>query len=163
MPPIVTCITPEQHKSFVEFFVAPTVTTLIGTVVGVIFGGYITYRFGILLSERKEFRIIARSLRRAFQDELLRLEKEEHIDTYEILAPALNKHEAAVFEFSQILPADKYAAFDKAWKEYYYDKKYHRIPLLEQYADNGSLDKRKEYRKLAIERIRKIISFAKKQ
>ncbi|KAB2833749.1 MAG: hypothetical protein F9K48_07770 [Candidatus Brocadia sp.] len=162
MLPVVYCIGPEQQKTFFEIFVAPILSTLIGTVAGALFGGYVSYRFGLLLAERKSFNTSAANLRRAFLDELLKLEAGENIDTYNILAPALNKHQAAVFEFRQILSSTKSAAFDTAWKEYYYGTEQQEIPFLEQYADLGNLNKRKIYRHLAIDRIRTILSFTEK-
>lgn len=96
-----------------------------------------------------------------FIDELdLLRSRIDYGDTYDILEPAAQKHKRAVVVFRQYLGARERSALDKAWQEYYEHPQQSGIPFLEQYFNGGSLDKRKINRKVAIERIEKLLGFA---
>lgn len=144
-----------------EHLVCPTVTALIGTVVGAVLGGLIAFRFGKRLADRQQTRQAASVFAKAFLDELTRLEAQEDVDTHDILSPALSKHQAAIQEFMFHLPENRQTELKSLWQGYYCHKET-GIPFLEQYADCGSLDKRKQMRRQATERFQAILAFAQK-
>ena len=84
-------------------------------------------------------------------------------DPCAILEAAFDTHLAAIIEFRSLLKESDKECFDKAWNEYYYHDGDERMPpFLEQYSKNrGSTGLAEENRKLAIQRIEKILSFAR--
>lgn len=146
-------------SALMEHFVCPTISSLIGTVVGAVLGGYLAYRFGKVLADHQDMKQASAAFKKAFLDELLRLETSEDVDTYRIVSPALPRHQAAIQEFMFRLPPKRQAELNKLWLEYYCDQAT-SIPFLEQYADCGNLTKRKDMRELAAKRIRNLVEFA---
>jgi hypothetical protein len=78
---------------------------------------------------------------------------------------AFIRHDSAIRNFLLYLSWIDRLILWHNWRAlaYHQKDKDRRIPLYEQYADCGSLDKRKEIRPLIIKRIERIISFANKE
>lgn len=150
-----------SSDAIMEHLAVPTLTALIGTVIGAILGGLIAYHFGKKLADRQDYRRAAASLAQSFQDELIRLESREDIDTHKILAPAFLKHQKAVQEFMFHLSEKRQLELIALWHEYYCLEKTD-IPLIGQYMDSGSSVQREKLRELATQRIRRIMAFASK-
>jgi hypothetical protein len=96
----------------------------------------------------------------AFEDEFRQLRfgaEDPHI----ILASASDKHISAVMRFKRFLKGRQLSAFDKAWREYYYYED-SNMAGLERYSAKGvGYEEKKKRRELALERISRLISFAK--
>jgi hypothetical protein len=100
----------------------------------------------------------------AFRPELEALVQTNN-DARIILTPdAFSRHEAAISNFLPYLSYFSRFRMSRAWGKlvYYENKEKSKTPFYTQYADCGSLDKRNRVRPLAIERIQKIISLARK-
>jgi hypothetical protein len=149
------------RSDVMEHLVCPTVTALIGTIVGAVLGGLIAFHFGKRLADQGHARQAAAAFAKAFLDELTRLQAKEDVDTHNILSPAFGKHQAAVQEFMFHLSESRQAELEDLWRTYYCHRET-GIPFLEQYADCGSLDKRNTMRQQATERIETILRFARK-
>ena len=113
------------------------------TIVGVLLGTIITYRFALRLSDIADKRLVGTKLREAFAPELATLHYPPEGITIEwavteILKKSFDKHYTAVSEFRRFLSGKELTAFNKAWRTYYgYDdndesfhytffEKYHR-------------------------------------
>lgn len=121
--------------------------------------------FKIYLSIREDKNKImcqaADKLFESFIDEIQGLSLEKG-DAYEILRQAFSKHEKAYTQFRPYLSGKVLRKFDEAWREYSCGREENSPPFLEQYFAAGNEAIAKEKRKLALKKILKILSFAKK-
>jgi len=114
---------------------------VLGTVLGVLLGGPVTYyyakvlvqtthRNAIELLRQQDFSNSCFFFINAFMDELNLLEltsKDAYVD---ILRPAFPKHKTAVYIFRQAIHDEaKRIAFDKTWEEYYKNENQPISPL----------------------------------
>jgi hypothetical protein len=82
-------------------------------------------------------------------------------DAYELLKEAFPGHEKAYLEFRSRLRGHRRKQFDAAWKEYYYSGNGTSPSFRDQYFAAGDAFLAKEKRKVALQRIKRILSFAK--
>lgn len=92
------------------------------TAVGVLLGGWLTYRFSLRLAQFNAKREAGTRLRAAFAIELgalnpISTDKVESVDRY--LAAAFPKHREAVMEFAWYLHGAERKRFEAAWKAYH--------------------------------------------
>ena len=137
---------------------------IIGTISGAIIGALITYFALTWIAKRQEFNRAAAIFRSAFIEEQRLLDPHSTADrvgksTYDILESAINRHEIAMIRFRPYLRDSERIAFARAWEAYCYHEQTDR-PFLEQYFDKN-LKEKEEKRKLALERIEKLLEFAK--
>jgi len=93
-----------------------------GSLVGVLVGALLTYRFALKLADRSERLQINRNLIKVFTSELsdvypTAVNSPENIDPY--LRSKFSKLQAAVAEFRLHLPCAEWEPFDQTWFEYY--------------------------------------------
>ncbi|MEC4686050.1 MAG: hypothetical protein VST71_10015 [Nitrospirota bacterium] len=127
--------------------------------VGTLFGGFISYFVGVGLYVKKGFYDHAIKFKRAFIDELYAIEREGG-NPSKILPKAMKRHDLAVFEFIRVLSRRKRKALSRAWDEYRNPKKQGKVDLTHYYFEGESSEEQENRRKLIIERLSKIISFA---
>jgi len=109
----------------------------------------------------KPKRHAAEKLFEAFIDEIQDLSIGKG-DAYEILKQAFPKHEMAYIKFRPHLRGKVLRQFDEAWRDYCCRNQENPQAFLEQYFAPGNETMAKEKRLLALKRILKIISFARK-
>ena len=140
-----------------------TQATLTAGIAGAIIGGVIgiigTYIGAVRIANRQHLVEAGRRLRDAFQEELAILQASEDIEVCDLLKSAFKKHLIAVSEFKYILPKSKSIIFSQAWEQYHCHPELTHIQFLEQYSTIGSREQKNSNRKLAIERIKHILSF----
>ena len=154
---------------------------VLGTVLGVLIGGPITYYYAkILIQEThknamkiaqiQEFNKAATEFRNAFLPELIFLKHDAAVekigstdDISEVLRFGyIHRHLKALEVFKDYLFTEDRADIDKAWKQYCYNKDNPEILFFEQYfTGSGSKSEKEAKKTLALERIEDIIKFAK--
>ena len=82
-------------------------------------------------------------------------------DAYELLKETFPKHEKAYLDFRSRMKGRSRKLFDEAWKDYYCSGNGNPIPFRDQYFAGGDELLAKEKRQLALQRIKRILSFAK--
>ena len=131
---------------------------------GVVVGGILGYRFSISLARRQNFNIIAERVRKAFEDDIKALRYTSK-DPADILSHSYMEHETAICELKFVLSKCKKKDLEKAWKDYNPYVQHpgdHEVPSMSQYYGLQSPDiEPEEVRNLAIERIEKLLNFAK--
>ncbi len=96
-----------------------------------------------------------------FVDDIRRLQAGNE-DAYDILKTSIIKHEIAILEYKKYLKGKKLKTFERAWNEYYYGNiPGNCIPFIEQYFAAGSITEKRELTNLVLQRLKKLISFAK--
>lgn len=142
--------------------------SIIDTIVGgsiAIFGVYLGSRFAISRDRRESFNRAAKKFRDAFWDEIQVLDRRYLVDrasapsTAEMLWNAVGKHQAAIASFRPYLNWYEKIAFDKAW-EAYCNGGSNIHHFAEKYPPDG-LHRDKQYSQKALERIYRLLSFAK--
>ena len=129
-------------------------------VLSIIVIGGITYLFRLSSAQRRSFREAGNTIAVNFKlelDALIQTRKDARII---LTNEAYLRHESAIRNNINLLPWLDQFRLRRAWNKLAYhpqDKK-KQIPFYENYADCGSLNKRREMRPLAISRIQKIIS-----
>jgi hypothetical protein len=114
-------------------------------------------------SKQERFLEACKKFNGAFIDDIRRLEAGNE-DAYDVLKSSIVKHETAMIEFKKILKGEKLQDFGQAWNEYYYGNiSGSGLPFIEQYFAGGSVTKKRELTQLALQRLEKLISFAKIQ
>ncbi len=138
----------------------------LGTTAGIIIGSFINHMFAKSRSnedfKRANFQRVCDNLTLAFSTELIRLGPENlnDFDPYDMPKEAFEKHQAAVFLFKRHLSKANQKKFEKAWFEYSCHEGHPNYIFIEQYnSDFGSYEEKQERRKLAYERIEKILDF----
>ena len=141
---------------------------IIGTLLGVVFGGLVGYLVSSAESRRLARSNAALQLRDAFKPELLALNpahSKNSSDVPALLQAAFDRHRTAVFDFSWYLPSEEQARFNQAWRSYYAHEDLvdqDSIPFFEQYSTRGlDLGQTHEKKKLARSRIEAILDYAK--
>lgn len=82
-------------------------------------------------------------------------------DAYEMLKEAFPNHERAYLDFRSRMKGRSRKLFDEAWKDYYGSGNGNPIPFRDQYFAAGNELLAKEKRRLALQRIKRILAFAK--
>jgi hypothetical protein len=122
------------------------------TIVGSLAGALTAYFLGKDISRRNDFNKAAKEFITAFQEELARLKLEQTF-TYDIIKPVLAKQMAAYYTFRGHLDGDDLEGITDAWQIYLVS-----TPPCPQ---NERNDKYEEERTALIERIEKLLKFAK--
>lgn len=135
---------------------------LIGTIIGGAIGVIGTYIGAVKVAQKQILMDAGRKLREAFQPELTILEGAgRQVNTIAILEAAFQKHSIAVNDFMYTLIGCKCkpSAFNQAWEQYHCTDNGNNklIHSLDQYG--GFPSERDDNRKLAIDRINRILSF----
>jgi len=92
------------------------------TVIGVLIGALMTYRFSLKLMQKSMKLEAGRRLVAAFSDELAALDpvnKKKDLNVEQLLHNSFNKHYTAILEFSGYLDAGDKKVFFEAWENYY--------------------------------------------
>jgi hypothetical protein len=112
----------------------------------------------------KERRIVGNSVFEAFRPELDALNQTDKDCLHILTESAYHRHETAVRNFLPLLSWIDRVRILRAWHKLAYHKKDREahLPFYEQYADCGSLTKRRKVRPVVIERISRIISLSRK-
>lgn len=141
------------------------------TILGTILGAWIGYRNALNLYNVTEFNKAATTFRNAFYPELIFLKHNAKIaeagsssDLGEFLFSGYLRHLKALEVFKNHLTAKEKIYIDKAWQEYCYHPDNPNIPFFEQYSwkvANKGKDYEKQLKALALNRIEKIMEFAK--
>ncbi len=141
-------------------------TVIVGVpsaILGVLVGGWITYRFALDLAKRQVFNQAATLFRASFTDELTQLATTSD-DPHDILSAAQAKHVAAGFDFRWVLTERDRERFDSAWQKYYCADQDPRLPYLEKYSKHLSDEQagipKQERRKAATDRIEALLTLA---
>jgi hypothetical protein len=82
-------------------------------------------------------------------------------DAYEMLKEAFPNHERAYLDFRSRMKGRSRKLFDDAWKDYYCFGNGNPTPFPEKYFAGGDEFLAKDKRRLALQRIKRILSFAK--
>jgi len=82
-------------------------------------------------------------------------------DAYELLKGAFPRHEKAYLEFRSRINWLFRKGFDEAWKDYCCSSNGNRTPFRDQYFAGGNETIAAKKRQLALQKIRRILSFAK--
>lgn len=93
-----------------------------GTLLGVLLGAWLTYRFAAVLANDAAKRFAGVKLREAFAPELAKFSQPDRLNmiiSIDILENAFDKHQIAVNEFRFYLTGKELKAFDRAWRDYY--------------------------------------------
>ena len=112
------------------------------------------------LAQRRGFHEVGNTIANTFRPELDALIQAGEDARIILTDEAFLRHDSVIRNNISLLPWLDQCRLRRAWKKLAYhpqDKK-KQIPFYENYADYGSLDKRREMRPLAISRIQKIIS-----
>ena len=91
------------------------------TILGVLLGTWITFRFSLRLANLHSKRLAGIRLRDAFAPEIVKLQHlkgEELVQAPDILEVAFDKHHMAANEFAFFLDKEEAPSFTKAWREY---------------------------------------------
>lgn len=127
--------------------------------------GLLSILFWIFLSVRRNWRrprvLAGEKFSEFFREEIQDLSQGKG-DAYEILGNAFFKQEKAYLQFRAYLKGKTRQQFDEAWKEYFYDGGENGQPCPQQYHAAGNDALAAEKRHLALKRIGKLLSLAKK-
>ena len=99
-----------------------------------------------------------RKLRETFTSQLQYIRQEGNIDVYLSLFNAFSEHQKAINEFRRFLKGRKLKQFDDVWKQYYANPGGKK---LKQYEAKPNHEESEQRRKLAVDKIEAILSFAK--
>jgi hypothetical protein len=145
------------------------VGAVIAALVGAVVGGLLTYKTSVNISKRQEFNKAAAAFREAFMNERLFLdfrhapEESEYQSAFDIIEPAIQKHTEAMYRFSHYLSWWEKRCFSRAWRRYAHDsapgKGEPDTPFFKMYAER--VWEGKNTKELAIERIDRLLKFAK--
>jgi hypothetical protein len=129
---------------------------VIGAVLLACFSGYIVYRNNKL----SRFAAASAAFRSAFSDAYSKI-RNGNDNPFTILTAAFPGHETAVLEFARYLGPIARKGLLEAWRKFHSHEKAN-IRFLEQYTTTGvSLSQVQSNRKLAIQRIEHLLSYAK--
>jgi len=129
-------------------------------VLSIITMGGIAYLFRLSLAQRRGFHEVGKTIANTFKPELDALIQTGDDARIILTDEAYLRHDSAIRNNINLLPWLDQLRLRRVWNKLAYhpqDKK-KQIPFYENYADCGSLNKRREMRHLAISRIQKIIS-----
>lgn len=143
------------------------------TIIGVLLGAWVGYRNAIRIQRIVEFNKAATDFRNAFLRELIFLRHNASIPGGErsyttldefLQAGYIHRHLRALEVFKDYLSARERSGIDKAWQEYCYHPDNPSILYFEQYSwmvANKGKDYEKQLKNIAVDRIEKILEFAK--
>jgi len=136
-------------------------TLTLGSLAGIVIGAFLGHVLTNLRWKREHHREAKDRFRSEFEADLVEL-RDLQMEPYDILKGSLPRHMKAKAEFERYLKGRTLFEFNAAWDEYYHFtfENGQKIPHLEQYFSAGSIDKRTEMRKLAIERLERLLYFA---
>lgn len=130
---------------------------VIGAILLACFSGHVVYRNNKL----SRLAVASAAFRSSFSGTLSSLQNGSE-DPYPMLEKQFPTHESSVLEFARHLNCIKRKRFMKSWHDYYCCDGNPSIRFLEQYSKHeGSNELAAKNRKLAIQRIEKLRSFAK--
>lgn len=137
------------------FFSNPYVN--IGAVLLACFVGLVTY----LNNKFSRFAVASAAFRSSFSGTLSSLRNGTE-DPYPMLEQQFLTHESSILEFARHLNCIERKRFMKSWRDYYCHDGDSSIPFLEQYSKyEGSIELATKNRKLAIQRIENLLTYAK--
>ena len=87
--------------------------------------------------------------------------KSKNSDAIKVIGGSIDEQRKVVFNLKRHLPFFKAKKLEQAWNQYLYHPSNYNLLFIEQYADCGSLNKRKEIRPILISRIEKILIYCK--
>lgn len=150
----------------------------VSAVIGAVAGGFIGYFSAILTNRRQQFNIAAGKFRAAFVETKRLLDENRLYDlstqyddpVFDILKAHIIHHERAKIRFSAFVSKNNLKAFGKAW-DTYYGKSQDRAdyPLTDYACDRCSKTNKiidasmKEKRQQALDRIDRLLEFAKRK
>ena len=143
----------------------PTISTILGALLGALLTGPLTYYFTKNLMRLQEFNKAAVVFRSAFVEQIQFLDHFYAVDRAgrdipDVLAAAADKHEDALFIFKDGFFSKKQRGeIEEAWKIYTGENKTMGKYTFSQYATINKL-KEEDMRKLALERIKRLLKFA---
>lgn len=125
--------------------------------------GFIVYQFGIKSDRRRKRNEVADRLYEIFYPLVKRLRTKD-IDAINIIEPTIDDQRKSVQDLKRHLSRQEAKLLQDAWECYYFvDYHGQSFPFIEQYADCGSLDKRKQIRSVLIKRLEAILEFSKQK
>ena len=133
----------------------------VGGIIGALVGALLNHWFAKWRSKKDRIAYASKELRVAFADELSKL-KNTSDNAYDILKTAYEKHDKAVSEFSNHLGCVAKRRFLNVRETYRCHPQNPGVPFLEQYSKHlGDVHLATQNRGLAVERISRLLSFAK--
>ncbi len=130
-------------------------------ILSALLSGWVGYRFGLYNAQRQMRNEAAEWLYHVFYP-LRNGLANENCDTITLIQPTIKEQETEIAYMKRFLSNREAARLQAAWEAYYcLDNKGQAIPFLEQYADCGSIDKRRQLRPILIGRIDAILAFSK--
>lgn len=141
--------------------------TILGTMLGALISGPLTYYFATKLIRKQEFNQACATFKIAFIEEMRFIDRFYAVDRAgrdipEVLAAATDSHERALLIFKEGFLCEKQRVeIEKAWKEYTGETKLTGKYTFAQYATKGNFKEEENIRKLALARIEKLLEFAK--
>ena len=145
----------------------PTIATILGVILGALLTGSITYCVSKNLMGKQEFNKSAALFRDAFIEEKRFIDRFYAVgragkDIPEILAASADKHERALVIFKDgYLDKMQRLNIEETWKIYTGEDKHLGKYTFKQYTTKGKIKDAEKNRKIALERIEKLLSFAK--
>ncbi len=112
----------------------------------------------------KERHTAGNAVAEAFRPELDALNQTDNDCMHILTKSAYHRHEAAVRNYLPLLSWLDRLRFHRAWRKLVYHRRDREayVPFYEQYADCGSLTKRRKVRPVVIERMSRIVSLSRK-
>ena len=140
------------QMSFDDAAILSATFTLIGAVIGALIGALATIFAARLTAEKQQLLVESAKFRAAFVEEIVKLRSAQE-DAFRILDnTAVIKHEKAKVVFEPWVRPGKLNAFSNAWIDY--------ERLIKTVAP-GNMDNRKKECDSAVDRIEKLLAFAK--
>jgi hypothetical protein len=134
---------------------------LLYKVIGGLFGLFIVHYLTKRRERTKYFREASRRFRETFSEEIVRLQSGNE-DAHKVLKNMFPKYQQAKIDFEYYLSNKQKNELKQAWNDFCCQRVSEiEVPFWEQYFDGGSLSKRQELNKIALERIEKLLSYAK--
>jgi hypothetical protein len=134
------------------------------TLLGVLVGGLIGYRFSLALVKRQEFAKAASAFKSAFIQELRYLDHRYAPNrmgsdgVYKTLSDAFDRHEIAVINFRPYLCRKQRIGFDRAWDDYC--NKENGRPHFMIYAEPENMFDADTQRKVYLKHLNKLLTYA---
>ena len=146
----------------------PAFATILGTILGALLAGPVTYFFTKKMMQRQQFYKAASVFRSVFVDEIIicrEIASEELGEDLigDVITSAIGKHERAMILFRPHLDNSLLVGFDKAWNEYSCRNKSTELnnnPILSEYGTTFDIKEEKKMRHLVHSRIERLFEFA---
>jgi len=143
----------------------PTIASILGTILGALLAGPLTYYFTKKLVTRQAFNKASSDFKSAFIPELRYLDyryspnRPPEIGIYKTLSLAFDRHEIAVIKFRTYLSAKDIIGFDKAWEDYC--NKDNSKPHFIIHAEPDGITDKIKAQKFYLEKLNNLLEFAK--